>query len=135
MGMPVDADLKSSKERGCAPEQEQYCTRQQEKGEEGFAVGHSGLSLRAGPSSPHALFGQGVGLGAQDEDLAVGAFGHAAIGMAVDTDFDPFDAVFLGGVLGRLYFLPCVVSANSFALRHHCLLMGKPGRPPFHWVD
>ena len=93
------------------------------------------LAWRAGSSSPYTLFGQGVGLGTQDADPAVGAFGHAAVGMAVDADLEPFDAVFLGDALGRLYFLPCVASVDLFALRHHGLLTGRDGRAPIHWVN
>ena len=56
--------------------------------------------------------GQWVGLGAKDGGLAAGAFEHAAIGMTVETDFEPFDVVFFVDALGELYFLPSVAVAR-----------------------
>ena len=60
--------------------------------------------------------GQGVGPGAKDGGLIAGAFEHAAIGMAVETDFDPFDVVFFVDALSELYFLPGVAVARLIRL-------------------
>jgi len=60
--------------------------------------------------------GQGAGLGAKDGGLTAGAFEHAAIGMAVETDFEPFDVVFFVDALGELYFLPSVAIARLIRL-------------------
>lgn len=57
-----------------------------------------------------------MGLGAKDGGLTVGAFEHAAVGMAVETDFEPFDVVFFVDALGELYFLPGVAVARLIRL-------------------
>jgi len=59
---------------------------------------------------------RGQGMGAKDGGLTVGAFEHAAIGMAVDADLEPFDVVFFVDALGELYFLPGVAVARLIRL-------------------
>jgi hypothetical protein len=54
--------------------------------------------------------------GGENVCLAVGAFEDAAIGMAMETDFEPFDVVFFVDTLGHLHFLPGVAVARLIRL-------------------
>ena len=70
-----------------------------------------------------------MGPGEKDGRLTVGAFEHEAVGMAVETDFEPFDVVFFVDALGDLYFLPGVAVARMIRLSFcHGVIDPSPGR-------
>ena len=73
--------------------------------------------------------GQGVGLGAKDGGLTVRPFAHEAVGMAVETDFEPFDVVFFVDALGDLYLLPSVAVRRLIRLYcYHGVIDPSPVR-------
>lgn len=62
--------------------------------------------------------------------LAVGPFAHARISIAVDVEFEPFDAVFCAGLSRHVDLLPGVAAPERRLVCHRHLVAEKPAPPP-----